>query len=143
MKPGGVPDDTRAARIILKDFVSGKLLLCHAPPEQDQGINRTYLNYYIWVTYSNMCSAHYYLQKLAKLHLFLMFFRKLQRPIRKNDKTVTTGVQRSGRFNVRRIFSGTSNVRRGSYKGEQETWSNISGIEQSQSTRIKYKKAWQ
>ena len=37
MKPGGVPDETRAARVILKDFVTGKLLLCKAPPEQDQG----------------------------------------------------------------------------------------------------------
>ena len=36
MKPGGVPDETRAARLILKDFVTGKLLLCRAPPQQDQ-----------------------------------------------------------------------------------------------------------
>ena len=36
MKPGGVPDETRAAKLILKDFVSGKLLFCKAPPEQDQ-----------------------------------------------------------------------------------------------------------
>ena len=36
MKPGGVPDETRAARLILKDFVTGKLLLCKAPPDQDQ-----------------------------------------------------------------------------------------------------------
>ena len=38
MKPGGVPDETRAARLILKDFVTGKLLLCRAPPQQNQGI---------------------------------------------------------------------------------------------------------
>ena len=37
MKPGGVPDETRAGRLILKDFVTGKLLLCKAPPETDQG----------------------------------------------------------------------------------------------------------
>jgi hypothetical protein len=37
MKPGGVPDETRAGRLILKDFVTGKLLLCKAPPEADQG----------------------------------------------------------------------------------------------------------
>lgn len=37
MKPGGVPDETRAARLILKDFVTGKLLLCRAPPQQNQG----------------------------------------------------------------------------------------------------------
>ena len=36
MKPGGVPDDTRAARLILKDFVTGKLLFCKAPPGEDQ-----------------------------------------------------------------------------------------------------------
>lgn len=28
----GVPDYTRAARIVVKDYVSGKLLYCHAPP---------------------------------------------------------------------------------------------------------------
>ena len=38
MKPGGVPDETRAARLILKDFVTGKLLVCKAPPGYDQGI---------------------------------------------------------------------------------------------------------
>ena len=37
MKPGGVPDETRAARLILKDFVTGKLLVCKAPPGDDQG----------------------------------------------------------------------------------------------------------
>jgi len=37
MKPGGVPDETRAARVILKDFVTGKLLVCKAPPGNDQG----------------------------------------------------------------------------------------------------------
>ena len=38
MKPGGVPDETRAARVILKDFVTGKLLVCKAPPGYDQGM---------------------------------------------------------------------------------------------------------
>ena len=38
MKPGGVPDETRAARVILKDFVTGKLLVCKAPPGNDQGM---------------------------------------------------------------------------------------------------------
>ena len=38
MKPGGVPDETRAARVILKDFVTGKLLVCIAPPGSDQGM---------------------------------------------------------------------------------------------------------
>ena len=28
----GVPDYTRASRIVIKDYVSGKLLFCHAPP---------------------------------------------------------------------------------------------------------------
>ena len=32
MKPGGVPDQSKAARVILKDYVQGKLLFCHAPP---------------------------------------------------------------------------------------------------------------
>jgi len=38
MTSGGRPDQSRAARIILKDYVSGKLLFCEAPPgvEQDQ-----------------------------------------------------------------------------------------------------------
>ena len=32
MKPGGVPDQAKAARVILKDYVQGKLCFCHAPP---------------------------------------------------------------------------------------------------------------
>lgn len=32
----GNPDQSRASRIILKDYVAGKLLFCHAPPELDQ-----------------------------------------------------------------------------------------------------------
>jgi len=32
MKPGGLPDQARAARIILKDFVQGRLLYCQPPP---------------------------------------------------------------------------------------------------------------
>lgn len=29
---GGLPDHARSARYVLKDFVNGKLLYCHAPP---------------------------------------------------------------------------------------------------------------
>merc|ERR1712059_222794 len=36
MGAGGRPDMSRAARILLKDFVSGKLLHCSAPPDTDQ-----------------------------------------------------------------------------------------------------------
>lgn len=32
MTPRGLPDNPRAARYILKDYVNGKLLYCHAPP---------------------------------------------------------------------------------------------------------------
>jgi large subunit GTPase 1 len=32
----GNPDESRAARIILKDYVKGELLFCHAPPGADQ-----------------------------------------------------------------------------------------------------------
>jgi large subunit GTPase 1 len=31
----GNPDESRAARYILKDYVNAKLLYCHPPPEQD------------------------------------------------------------------------------------------------------------
>ncbi|KAI8058217.1 hypothetical protein BDF22DRAFT_652328 [Syncephalis plumigaleata] len=38
MKSGmGNPDESRAARCILKDYVNGKLLFCHPPPNQDAG----------------------------------------------------------------------------------------------------------
>jgi large subunit GTPase 1 len=33
----GNPDDARAARILLKDFVNGKLIYCHPPPGVDAG----------------------------------------------------------------------------------------------------------
>ena len=36
MTAGGRPDQSRAARIILKDYVCGKLLQCEAPPGIDQ-----------------------------------------------------------------------------------------------------------
>jgi len=36
MTSGGRPDQSRAARIILKDYVSGKLLYCEAPPGVEQ-----------------------------------------------------------------------------------------------------------
>ena len=32
MKPGGLPDQARAARVILKDYVNGKLLYAQCPP---------------------------------------------------------------------------------------------------------------
>jgi large subunit GTPase 1 len=36
MTSGGRPDQSRAARIILKDYVSGKILFCEAPPGMEQ-----------------------------------------------------------------------------------------------------------
>ncbi|KAI1966078.1 hypothetical protein LOZ58_000980 [Ophidiomyces ophidiicola] len=33
----GQPDESRAARYILKDYVNGKLLYCHPPPSDDDG----------------------------------------------------------------------------------------------------------
>lgn len=35
-KPGGVPDQFRAARVVLKDYVQGKLLFCKGPPGCEQ-----------------------------------------------------------------------------------------------------------
>ncbi len=32
----GIPDTSRASRIVLKDYVNGKLLYCHAPPTVSQ-----------------------------------------------------------------------------------------------------------
>ncbi|KAJ7519980.1 hypothetical protein O6H91_20G062100 [Diphasiastrum complanatum] len=31
----GLPDETRAARLVLKDYLIGKLLYCHTPPDED------------------------------------------------------------------------------------------------------------
>jgi len=42
MKPGGVPDQHRAARMVLRDYVSGKLLFCRAPPDVQQEDFDTY-----------------------------------------------------------------------------------------------------
>lgn len=36
MTANGQPDNPRAARYVLKDYVCGKLLYCHAPPGVDQ-----------------------------------------------------------------------------------------------------------
>jgi large subunit GTPase 1 len=32
----GLPDETRASRTILKDYLSGKILFCYAPPNEEQ-----------------------------------------------------------------------------------------------------------
>ncbi|KAJ8913541.1 hypothetical protein NQ315_017092 [Exocentrus adspersus] len=42
MTANGQPDGARAARRILKDYLQGKLLYCHAPPSVDQA------EYYTW-----------------------------------------------------------------------------------------------
>jgi len=42
MTAGGRPDQSRAARIILKDYVNGKLLHCEAPPGVDQDTYHTH-----------------------------------------------------------------------------------------------------
>lgn len=36
MTARGQPDQSRSARYVLKDYVNGKLLYCHAPPELEQ-----------------------------------------------------------------------------------------------------------
>ncbi len=36
VKAGGQPDHSRAARIVLKNFVEGKLVFCQGPPDVDQ-----------------------------------------------------------------------------------------------------------
>ena len=36
VKGGGMPDHARGARMVLKDFVEGKLVFCQAPPNVDQ-----------------------------------------------------------------------------------------------------------
>lgn len=36
MTANGEPDNSRAARLVLKDFVAGKLLYCYAPPSVKQ-----------------------------------------------------------------------------------------------------------
>lgn len=38
----GIPDNPRAARLILKDFVNGKLLYCSAPPLINQSDFHTF-----------------------------------------------------------------------------------------------------
>lgn len=36
MTANGQPDQSRSARYVLKDYVNGKLLYCHAPPDCKQ-----------------------------------------------------------------------------------------------------------
>lgn len=36
MTANGQPDQSRSARYVLKDYVNGRLLYCHAPPEYEQ-----------------------------------------------------------------------------------------------------------
>ena len=43
----GQPDESRAARYVLKDYVSGKLLFCHPPPN-DPPINARAFNYELY-----------------------------------------------------------------------------------------------
>lgn len=42
MTANGQPDQARAARYALKEYVAGKLLFCHAPKDVDQATFHTY-----------------------------------------------------------------------------------------------------
>lgn len=42
MTANGQPDQSRSARYVLKDYVKGKLLFCHAPPGHKQEEFHTY-----------------------------------------------------------------------------------------------------
>lgn len=42
MTANGQPDQSRSARYVLKDYVSGKLLYCHAPPDENQSEFHTF-----------------------------------------------------------------------------------------------------
>lgn len=52
MTANGQPDNSRAARYILKDFVNGKLLYCLSPP----GINQP--DYHTWPERKKLTSAN-------------------------------------------------------------------------------------
>ncbi|KAK4297448.1 hypothetical protein Pmani_030143 [Petrolisthes manimaculis] len=41
MTQRGLPDNPRSARYILKDYMNGKLLFCHAPPDRPQDLYHT------------------------------------------------------------------------------------------------------
>lgn len=42
MTARGQPDQSRSARFVLKDYVTGRLLFCHAPPGHKQEEFHTY-----------------------------------------------------------------------------------------------------
>lgn len=42
MTANGQPDNARAARYILKDFINGKLLFCNTPPNVPQELYHTW-----------------------------------------------------------------------------------------------------
>lgn len=42
MTSRGQPDQSRSARLVLKDYVNGRLLYCHAPPGYKQEKFHTY-----------------------------------------------------------------------------------------------------
>lgn len=42
MTSNGQPDQSRSARIVLKDYVNGKLIFCYAPPGIDQSQFHTF-----------------------------------------------------------------------------------------------------
>ena len=68
MKPGGVPDSTRAARIVLKDFVQGKLNYCKAPPDVAQVYFSLFKSaFYMWPT-------DLMITWFAPLHTSLIYF---------------------------------------------------------------------
>lgn len=42
MTANGQPDQSRAARVLLKDYVNGRLLYCVAPPDVEQSTFQQY-----------------------------------------------------------------------------------------------------
>ena len=70
MKPGGVPDSTRAARIVLKDFVQGKLNYCKAPPDVAQVYFFSFQECFLYVANRPndylICSSAHFIDLLFK-----------------------------------------------------------------------------
>lgn len=74
MTANGQPDNPRSSRYILKDFVTGKLLFCHAPPNVDQ------LIYHVWSENAKVTMRNFTPQETRAIKVIDLDIRQFKIP---------------------------------------------------------------
>jgi hypothetical protein len=107
----GIPDYTRAARMVIKDYADGKLLYCHPPPN----VNDTAMFYR-----ETIATA---LQNTEKLRNKLLLARQQNEQIETLAKEGESGDSEDVEDNILELLGGTpSETQPGGIKGKGKKW---------------------